>query len=43
MKFGGPFSKVDDDLNFLAGQTVDGRKGPTALDSKNNPNPFRID
>jgi len=43
MKFGGPFSKVDDDLNFLAGQTVDGYKGPTARDSQNNPNPFRID
>jgi len=43
MKFGGPFSKVDDDLNLLAGQTVDGYKGPTSLDSQNNPNPFRID
>ena len=43
MKFGGPFSKVDDDLKFLAGQTIDGYKGPIALDSKNNPNPFRID
>jgi hypothetical protein len=43
MKFGGPFSKVDDDLNLLAGQTVDGIKGPTSLDSQNNPNPFRID
>jgi hypothetical protein len=43
MKFGGPFSKVDDDLNFLAGQTVDGYKGPPARDSQNNPHPFRID
>ena len=43
MKFGGPFSKVDDDLNLLAGQTVDGIKGPTSLDSKNNPNPWRIE
>ena len=42
IKFGGPFSKVDDDLKLLAGQTVDGYKGPTALDSKNNPSPFRI-
>jgi hypothetical protein len=43
IKFGGPFSKIDDDLNLLAGQTVDGIKGPTSLDSQNNPNPWRID
>jgi hypothetical protein len=42
MKFGGPFSKVDDDLNFLAGQTVDGYKGPTALDSQGIENKWRI-
>jgi len=42
MKFGGPFSKVDDDLNFLAGQTVDGRKGPSALDSQGIENKWRI-
>jgi hypothetical protein len=43
VKFGGPFSKIDDDLKLLAGQTVDGIKGPTSLDSQNNPNPWRID
>ena len=43
VKFGGPFSKIDDDLRLLAGQTVDGTKGPTSLDSQNNPNPWRID
>jgi hypothetical protein len=42
MKFGGPFSKVDDDLNFLAGQTVDGYKGPTAVDSQGIENKWRI-
>ena len=42
IKFGGPFSKVDDDLNFLAGQTVNGYKGPTALDSQGKENKWRI-
>jgi len=42
VKFGGPFSKIDDDLRLLSGQTVNGEKGPTSLDSQNNPNPWRI-
>lgn len=35
MRFGGLFSKVDDDLKLLSGQTVDGYKGPSSAPQKN--------
>jgi len=41
MRFGGLFSKVDDDLKLLSGQTVDGYKGPSS-DSRKNEIRFRI-
>lgn len=43
VKFGGPFSKVDDDLKLLSGITVDGVPGPSRLNSDNTPNKWRID
>ena len=41
MRFGGPFSKVDEDLKLLSGQTVNGYKGPSS-DPLKNENRFRI-
>ena len=43
IKFGGPFSKVDDDLKLLSGITVDGVQGPSRLNPDNTPNKWRID